>query len=88
MTVHCSHDSMCLQCPAESWERSNQRCDVNRHDHSVSWPAITIVTRWRGKDTLWEFRVNAVANRQSRQLYLLLHNFFKKYSTDSLLMMS
>lgn len=30
MTAQCSHDSTCLQCPAESWERSKQPCDVNR----------------------------------------------------------
>lgn len=31
MSVRCSHDSMCLLCPAESWERSDSHCDVNRH---------------------------------------------------------
>jgi len=40
MTVHFSHESMCLQCPAESWERSCKSCDVNRHRQSVSWSAI------------------------------------------------
>lgn len=45
MTVHCSHDSVCAQCPADSWERSYRPCDVNSQHRSVSWPAVTVVTR-------------------------------------------
>lgn len=50
MTVLCSHGSLCLQCLAEFWERSDQRCDLNRRDQCVSWLAITTVTRWGGED--------------------------------------
>lgn len=50
MTVLRSHDSLCLQCLAEFWERSGQGCDLNRHDQSVSWLAIITVTKWGGKD--------------------------------------
>lgn len=29
MTAHCSHDSVCVQCPADCWERSQRPCDAN-----------------------------------------------------------
>lgn len=51
MTVHCSHDSMCVQCPTKSWERSHRPCDVNSQHQSVSWSAITMETSWREEDT-------------------------------------
>lgn len=59
MTVHCSHDSMCVQCAADSWERSYRPCDVNSQHQSVSWPAITIVTR-RRQNTVWDFTISFV----------------------------
>lgn len=72
MTVHCSHDSMCVQCPADSWERSYRPCDVNSQHQSVSWPAITIVTRLR-QDTVWDFTISLVMDG--------IISFFLKHSS-------
>lgn len=56
MTVHCSHASMCVQCPAESWERSHRPCGVNSQHQSVSWSAITIVIGCRGEELTAKWR--------------------------------
>lgn len=66
MSVRCSHDSMCLLCPAESWERSDSHCDVNRHGQQCQLGGYP-----RSKKTEWKrdfFTFRTVMDKLNWQL--------------------
>lgn len=56
MSVHCSHDSMCLLCPAESWERSDRHCDVNSRDQQCQLGGCTQSNKMERKRHYFTFR--------------------------------
>lgn len=61
MSVRCSHDSMCLLCPAESWERSDSHCDVNRHSQQCQLGGYP-----RSKKTEWKRDFFYIQNRDGQ----------------------
>lgn len=55
MMAHCSHDSVCVQCPADGWERSLRPCDANSQAaQRVSWVGVTTATGTRGDEDYLE----------------------------------